>query len=418
MRRLYLQIYATFVAVLLIFLVLGSIAWAFMPTSAWQRRLESAGAVIGELLIPPTQSPDELQATVDRLAALLPADVTIRGASGELLAAAGEPLPLRSSRWRGGDGASMHTSYRTAMAIVLPDNRWILLSWQDRGTATLFGTIGLLAIAIALGALPVARRITRRLERLQTRVEALGAGELSARVNIEGKDEVAELARSFNRAADRIERLVHAQQHVLAGVSHEIRTPLARMRVALELLDTDDRPELRERLFQDIAELDELIGELLLASRLDTIEQLERTEDVDLLALLAEEAARTGAEVSGTPVSVHGDPRMLRRLIRNLLENAHRYASDTSVEASAQPGDSGGALVIVADRGPGVPEHERERIFEPFYRSERMRGGADRSVGLGLALVRRIAHRHHGEVRCLPREGGGTSFEVELRGTD
>ena len=109
---------------------------------------------------------------------------------------------------------------------------------------------------------------------------------------------------------------------------------------------------------------------------------------------------------------------MLRRLIRNLLENAHRYASGTPVEASARPNDQDGAILIVADRGPGVPEHERERIFEPFYRSELMRGGADRSVGLGLALVRRIARRHHGEVRCMPRDGGGTSFEVELRDSD
>ena len=417
MRRLYLQIYVAFVVVLLIFLVLVAVAWAFMPTNAWQQRLESAGAVIGELIIPPTQSPDELQATVDRLATLLPANVTVRGAAGELLAFAGDPIPAPSSRGPGVTRTSTRGS-RSALAILLPDDRWMLLSWQEHSAATLFGTIGLLAVAIAFGAFPVAQRITRRLERLQTRVEALGAGELSARVDIEGKDEVAELARSFNRAADRIERLVNAQQHVLAGVSHEIRTPLTRMRVALELLGTDDRPELRERLFQDIAELDELIGELLLASRLDTIEQLERTEDVDLLALLAEEAARTGAEVSGTPVDVHGDPRMLRRLIRNLLENAHRYASGTPVEASARPNDQDGAILIVADRGPGVPEHERERIFEPFYRSELMRGGADRSVGLGLALVRRIARRHHGEVRCMPRDGGGTSFEVELRDSD
>ena len=417
MRRLYLQIYLTFVGVLLIFLVLGAIAWALMPTGMWQQRFESTGAVIGELLIPPTQTPEELQSTVDRLAELLPADVTVRGADGELLAAAGEPLPLQVSRRRGMGERGIAGGSRSAAAILLPDNRWMLLSWQDRGPAALFGTIALLAVAIALGAFPVARRITRRLERLQTRVEALGAGELSARVNVEGKDEVAELARSFNRAADRIERLVSAQRHVLAGVSHEIRTPLARMRVALDLLDGNERPELRERLSQDIAELDELIGELLLASRLDTIEQLERTEDVDLLALLAEEGARTGAEVSGTPVSVHGDPRMLRRLIRNLLENAQKYASGTPVEASARPNDDDGAILVVADRGPGVPEHERERIFEPFYRSELMRGGADRNVGLGLSLVRRIAHRHGGEVRCLPREGGGTSFEVELRDT-
>jgi len=237
------------------------------------------------------------------------------------------------------------------------------------------------------------------------------------RLYIEGKDEVAELARSFNRSADRIERLVEAQRHVLASVSHEIRTPLARMRVALELLESENRPELREQLMQDIADLDDLIGELLLASRLDTIDQFEHTEDIDLLALLAEESARTGADVSGEPVTIHGDPRMLRRLIRNLLENAQKYAGDTTVEAVAAPGTEGGAILSVSDRGPGVPEDERERIFEPFYRS-RQTPEHDRSVGLGLALVRRIADRHGGSVRCLARDGGGTTFEVSIPAID
>jgi signal transduction histidine kinase len=246
-------------------------------------------------------------------------------------------------------------------------------------------------------------------------VEALGAGDLTARVEVEGRDEVAKLARSFNRAADRIERLVNAQRTMLAGASHELRSPLARMRLAIELLAGADRPELRARLSQDIAELDALIGELLLASRLDALEHLERTEDVDLLALLAEEGARTGAEVSGEPVCIQGDARLLRRLMRNLLENAQRYAAGSSIEASVVPLTPTGACLRIADRGPGVPEPERERIFEPFYRPTGLRERGDGGVGLGLALVRQIARHHGGEVRCLPRSDGGTCFEVDLR---
>jgi signal transduction histidine kinase len=275
--------------------------------------------------------------------------------------------------------------------------------------------LGLLAVAIAIGAYPVVRRITRRLERLHTRVEALGAGDLTARVEVEGCDEVASLARSFNQAVDRIERLVQAQRTMLAGASHELRSPLARMRMAIELLAGADRPELRARLSQDIAELDALIGELLLASRLDTLEPLARTEDLDLLALLAEEGARTGAEVSGASVCIQGDARMLRRLMRNLLENAQRYAAGSPIEASVVPLTPMGACLRVADRGPGVPEPERERIFEPFYRPTGLRERGDGGVGLGLALVRQIARHHGGEVRCLPRAGGGTCFEVTLR---
>jgi signal transduction histidine kinase len=275
--------------------------------------------------------------------------------------------------------------------------------------------LSLLALAIALGAYPVVRRLTRRLERLRTRVEALGAGALATRVEVEGHDEVAHLARSFNRAADRIERLVNAQRAMLAGASHELRSPLARMRMAIELLASDNRPELRQRLTQDIAELDELIGELLLASRLDAFEHLERTETVDLLALLAEEGARTAAEVSGTPVCIQGDPRMLRRLMRNLLENARRYAAGAPVEASIMLLQPAGARLCIADRGPGVPEQERERIFEPFYRPAGMHEHRDGGVGLGLALVRQIARHHGGDARCVPRAGGGTCFEVDLR---
>ena len=149
------------------------------------------------------------------------------------------------------------------------------------------------------GPIPVARRLTRRLERLRAGVETLGAGDLGARVQVEGRDEVADLATSFNRAAARIEAVVGAQRTLLASASHELRSPLARIRVALELMG-EGRPDLRDRVARDIAELDELIGELLLASRLQAMEQLEPREDVDLLGLVAEEAARTPAEVSGS----------------------------------------------------------------------------------------------------------------------
>jgi len=296
--------------------------------------------------------------------------------------------------------------------LRLPDGRWLVARHGHRRFARvgLLAVLALLAVAVAIGAYPVARRLTRRLERLRVGVEGLGAGDLKARVGVEGRDEVAALATSFNRAADRIEALVGAQRTLLASASHELRSPLARIRVALELMGAE-RPDLRERVARDIGELDDLIGELLLASRLQAAEPLDRREEVDLLGLVAEEAARSGAEATGEPAVVRGDARLLRRLVRNLLENAARHGAPP-VEASVRSAD-GRVRLRVCDRGPGVPDDERERIFAPFYRPS-SRPPGDGGSGLGLALVRQIARGHGGEVRCLPREGGGTCFEVDL----
>jgi signal transduction histidine kinase len=418
MRRLYLHVYVTFLGILVLFVGLVSIPSLLSPTDSQDRRVlvDGVGALLTEWLPGPDRPLAELQAAVERLGQLLPVHLTVREADGTLLAAVGDPLPAAPPGLTIAGGRMRSHVAGPTVALSLPDGRRVVVHWwRPRRPFGVLVAVGLLAVAIAVGAYPVVRRITRRLERLQRRVEALGAGDLTARVAVEGRDEVANLARSFNHAADRIQRLVNAQRTMLASASHELRSPLARIRMAIELLASTDRPELRARVAQDIAELDALISELLLASRLDALERLERTEDVDLLALLAEEGARTGAEVSGEAVCIQGDARLLRRLMRNLLENAQRYAAGSSIEASVVLLTPTGACLRVADRGPGVPEPERERIFEPFYRPTGLREHSDGGVGLGLALVRQIARHHGGDVRCLPRAGGGTCFEADLR---
>ncbi len=284
-----------------------------------------------------------------------------------------------------------------------------------RDWPALVGLLALLFLAVAAGAYPVVRRLTRRLEHLQQGVVAFGAGQLAQRVQIEGQDEVARLADSFNQAAERIETLIHTNQRLLANASHELRSPLARLKMAVAMW-ADAPPAMQANLHHEInaniRELDALVDEVLLSSRLEAGVAMVMDDRVDLLGLAAEEGARVGAEVDGEALVVLGSDRLLRRALRNLLENARRYAGG-HIRVHVQRDATGVVQVAVCDRGPGVPEAERERIFEPFYR---MSGHAEREggVGLGLALVRQIARRHDGDVQCTAHTGGGSCFTLTL----
>ncbi|MEK8050423.1 HAMP domain-containing sensor histidine kinase [Ideonella sp. DXS22W] len=303
--------------------------------------------------------------------------------------------------------------------------------------------VAVLFVAVAAGAYPVVRRLTRRLEALKQGVEAFGDGNLGQRVDATGRDEVAAVAATFNQTAARIESLVNSHKSLLANASHELRSPLARLKMAVAMLgslnDTSppaQRASLSKEIDTNIRELDALVEEVLLASRLDASGTLERDDQVDLLGIAVEEAARVGAEVDlghddasaeaegegadaasglakGTQFCVvPGSDRLLRRALRNLIENAHRYGGGDVVVA-LRPLPAGGLEVCVSDRGPGVPADFRERIFEPFFR---LPGHAEQAggVGLGLSLVRQIAQRHGGSVRCEAREGGGSRFVLSL----
>lgn len=281
-------------------------------------------------------------------------------------------------------------------------------------------TLGLVALAVALGTYPIVRRLTRRLENLQKGVEQWGTGNLSARVTEQGSDEVAYLAQRFNHAAEQVEQLVTSHKSLLANASHELRSPLARIRMGLELMGDAPSPAMKAEISRNVGELDQLIDEILLASRLDAKEaDLGTVELVDLTGLASEECARVNAQLNlgAAPHSITapGVAKLLRRMLRNLLENARRYGtSDIEVQlAHTHHDEASWVRLCVCDRGPGVPLELRERIFEPFYR---LPGASERegAVGLGLSLVRSIVQRHGGQVHCEDRDGGGAQFVVML----
>jgi signal transduction histidine kinase len=445
MRSLYLRIYLTVVASLLLFALVSG--WLVQRTLENQRalaegavreRVEAWGDLI-ERALPPADAPVAVQADAVRdWSARLRIPMALDDASGHRLAASESFLrrdldhPQHAARLRQirfDDGRTLWVA-RLGPARAGGDGPgarpppvrpfWMgPRSWPDGLGLVLLLVV--LFVAVAAGAWPVVRRLTRRLEALKQGVEAFGAGALHQRVAEDGRDEVAAVGASFNRAAARIEALLRSHQALLANASHELRSPLARLKMAVAMLEDDGLPpaqraNLRREVETNIAELDALVEEVLLASRLDAGAAARPgapAEPVALLALLAEEGAHVGAAVGGEDVWAAGDERLLRRAVRNLLENARRYGAPASVEASVARNAAGLAEVRVCDRGPGVPEAYRERIFEAFFR---LPGHAEREggVGLGLSLVRQIAHNHRGSVRCEPRDGGGSCFVLSL----
>jgi signal transduction histidine kinase len=418
-KRLYLQVYLTVVACLLLVVLSAGAMWRFAVDSGpASQAFDMAGEVAAAALPAAEAPPEAQQQALDKLAARLHADLALFDAGRKRIAAAGKTLaPPEEAR---GGGWHRNSSWRAGgWNIHLPDGRMLAvrLPHEARHPAwALIAFLSVIALAVALGAYPVVRRITRRLERLQASVEALGSGDLSARVRVSGGDEVARLAASFNRAAARIEELVGSQRvllesnkRLLAHASHELRTPLARIRMGVELLKENADSKRKSELERDVAELDQLIDEILLASRLEAVAEIDRREQVDLLALAAEECARyEDCGLNGEPALVRGDARLLRRMIRNLLENAKRHGKPpVQVDLRRAPDK---VELSVCDHGTGVPVAERERLFEPFHRLPGATGGA----GLGLSLVRQIAERHGGSVRVHANAAGGACITVEI----
>ncbi len=407
---LFIKIYLTLLVSLAVVAIVSGLFVRFGQDEedrSWQGRFDTFVVA----MLPATASPEETRTVLLRLADAFDTDIGLYEDDGRPIALVGRPpRPDSTPFWRG----RRHGHEQRGFAFQLSDGR-IITARIERPVGP-FGRypliyMAIIAAIIGLASYPVVRHLTRRLEKLRLGVETWGENDKLARVSLGGSDEVAAVATSFNAAADRIEALIASHRALLANASHELRSPLARLRMAIDIYESTPSEATKNEIVQNLSELDELVGEILLASRLDHVDRLDGLEEFDLLALTSEEGARNGVTVTGDEAVVRGDPKLVTRLVRNLILNAERHGAPPVTVSVGRAGS--GVELRVTDKGAGIPEADRARIFEPFYRPAG-RGEQAGGWGLGLSLVRQIARHHGGDVHYEAPDDGGSAFVVRF----
>jgi signal transduction histidine kinase len=446
--RLHSRIYLHFLGVLLVVGLAVSLAFATGVAGApWREAAERVTRHVASLVGEAWSDQDALARRLQQLHEDLEVDLTLRELDGRVMAKLGRALPALTPAEIGAARAGEVTLRRrpTPFAVVpvrAPGAGAIVgvlqASPPRRFAPSPLGP--LLAVAVALlvvaaATRPLARRIARPLERLTEAARRLGQGDLGARVPVAGErrargphtpragDELGQLTRAFNDMAERVERTVRGARELLANVSHELRSPLTRIRLALALLPRDAGAAARlDDVERDLAELERLVDDVLTTARLDATGLPTHLGEVRLRRLLEDlaERARRDPVTAGTAVTVAAgedvvlvaDEALLRRALRNLVENAAKYGAPPVTLEARRAGDQ--VTLSVSDEGPGIAAADRERVLAPFVRLDVARtpasGAAPRGgVGLGLTLARRVAEVHGGGIAIGPAAiAGGT----------
>jgi two-component system sensor histidine kinase CpxA len=361
----------------------------------------------------------------------------------EVAAVVEEGLRTGAPAWRESSGvdyvAAPLPSGDDPPAVLLAELRHPSSWWRLLGPGPLGVRLLIVFVVSGLVCFALARQLTKPLGKLRQATRALAEEQLGVRVTPQlgnRGDEIGALGRDFDLMADRVEALLEGQKRLLRDVSHELRSPLARLGVALELARQAEGDEARthlDRMEREATRLNELIGQMLNVAQLEAQAAERRREPVDLTALVRSiaadadfEARETGSRVAlleARPVMVEGHEEMLRRAIENVVRNAARFtAEETRVEVSVEreKASRGEALaqVIVRDHGPGVPEADLERIFEPFVRVGNARDRRSGGTGIGLAVTRRALHLHGGTAVAANGPGGGLVVTLTLPASD
>lgn len=314
-------------------------------------------------------------------------------------------------------------------------SNYVLIRYPE---ASPFGmALGQFAVALlvlTLLAIPLARSIALPVERLALLTRAFGRGNFALRAGPQNRgDEIGDLARAFNEMADRLAELRKAELELLANVSHELRTPLSRIRLALELVRDGNTQRVGEHLDdigEELLELEQLIDDVMTTTRLDLVQTAaqdglpplhrERVPGHSVLDASASRFRKKHPErelkcaYADDLPEVCIDKVLVRRALDNLIDNAAKFSeADTPVELGATPSPDGVDITVV-DRGMGIGDEDKPRIFEPFYRADKSRARATGGVGLGLALAKRIVEAHGGSVDFTSQQGAGSRFVVHL----
>lgn len=286
--------------------------------------------------------------------------------------------------------------------VMLPAERIAqkhALEWLTWGAAAL--------IAALLGAYLIVSRIGKPLRNLARAARMIGGGKTPPPQQESGPQEIAIVARAFNRMTGDLARTDADRALILAGVSHDLRTPLARLRLGIEMSGAPQDEVLA--MVADIEEMDRIIGQFLDFGRGEAQEPLQPIDVAEMVASAIEPYRLRGIELElVSPSSLSAKARILplRRALTNLIDNALRYAGEDKPLRVRVQRVEGEVCIEVADRGPGIPAHEVERLRLPFTRLEKARSNAQ-GAGLGLAIIERVMRAHRGHLDLLPREGGG-----------